>query len=419
MESVAIRRSVESAYQAYLPKGGHSFAYLAVHVEPSRVDVNVHPTKREVNLLDEELIVASLALAIQKRLSDTESSRNFPAQTVLQGTSLDASLGAEKIRRVVTSERPQNPAQLVRTDPRQQTLNSMLDHAAPTTIKLDPTLLESETLTGRARVSIRLASIKELRARVRTQIHEDLTAIFTEHVFVGIVDLERRLCVIQHLTKLYLVDYGAISAELFYQIGLSEFGNFGSITLRPALDLKAVLKIALTTCRTTPAGAVHVKDSSDVENMFNCLYAHKDMLLEYFALEISADGYVSAIPLLLRDYTPAISKLPNFLYRLCQNVDWHDEKKCFESFILELALFYVPEVFQGARKCSNPLHKVHDNQLCKCEAVSTEKNLREAIEDVLFPSFKRRLIASKQLAKDNRVRQIGELNQLYKTFERC
>lgn len=40
------------------------------------------------------------------------------------------------------------------------------------------------------------------------------------------------------------------------------------------------------------------------------------MLEEYFSLKISEEGMVECIPLLLKDYTPNLDKLPLFLMRL-------------------------------------------------------------------------------------------------------
>jgi DNA mismatch repair protein MLH1 len=42
----------------------------------------------------------------------------------------------------------------------------------------------------------------------------------------------------------------------------------------------------------------------------------RDMLDEYFSLNITAAGLVESLPLLLRDYTPNLDKLPSFLMRL-------------------------------------------------------------------------------------------------------
>lgn len=46
------------------------------------------------------------------------------------------------------------------------------------------------------------------------------------------------------------------------------------------------------------------------------LLARREMLKEYFSLEIDANGYITSLPLLLKDYTPNLDKLPLLLMRL-------------------------------------------------------------------------------------------------------
>jgi hypothetical protein len=41
--------------------------------------------------------------------------------------------------------------------------------------------------------------------------HIDLSEILEKHIFVGIVDLDRCLSLLQHSTNLYLVNHGALA----------------------------------------------------------------------------------------------------------------------------------------------------------------------------------------------------------------
>lgn len=435
VESSSIKKALENLYSTFLPKNTHPFVYLALQLDPSRIDVNVHPTKREVHILNEDEIVILIATAIHKRLSETDNSRQYPVQTLLPGAPVDAGISSEKIRRSINLNGPQNPATFVRTDSKQQKIVSMLDPSYRGQKNLDLEASEETTLSGKDRVTIKLASIKELRAEVRASIHEDLTAIFTEHVFVGIIDLESRFCAVQHLNKLYVIDYGAASAELFYQIGLSEFGNFGTIILDPALGLRDLLEVGMTNQESKQADESKrmsaTERSEHIESTYTRLYERRDMLREYFSVDITEDGKLCGIPLLLRDYTPSISKLANFLLRLGPNVEWDIEKACFKTFLRELALFYIPEAYKAptmtnvkgstnpSRQAGKSGESITGDQRGNLEPDRKELELRRTIETVLFGAFKRRLIATKQLAIDKRINQIAELGQLYKIFERC
>jgi DNA mismatch repair protein MLH1 len=46
------------------------------------------------------------------------------------------------------------------------------------------------------------------------------------------------------------------------------------------------------------------------------LISRRAMLAEYFSFDISEDGHVLSLPLLLKDYIPNLDNLPNFLMRL-------------------------------------------------------------------------------------------------------
>ena len=58
---------MESVYREILPNHTHPFIYLAIEMPAKHVDVNVHPTKREVHFLHEGRLLRTL----HKALSDT------------------------------------------------------------------------------------------------------------------------------------------------------------------------------------------------------------------------------------------------------------------------------------------------------------------------------------------------------------
>lgn len=60
--------AVESAYSELIPDGSYPGYFIFLEVNPENIDVNIHPTKIEVNFTDKQLIYAILSAAIKKAL---------------------------------------------------------------------------------------------------------------------------------------------------------------------------------------------------------------------------------------------------------------------------------------------------------------------------------------------------------------
>lgn len=438
VESTNIRKAVEQTYAAFLPKNGHPFVYLSLEIDPQRVDVNVHPTKREVNFLNEDEIVQEICEHIRSKLAAVDTSRTFLTQTLLPGgrsvpessqsSSTPSKPGTSGPPNRKTPARPErNDSHLVRTDTNLRKITSMLPPATAAVGKgvlfdsgagPDPRseaqhAIQYETVE-RDLTPCRLISVKELRASVRDEMHHELTEIFTTHTFVGIVDDHRRLAAIQSGVKLYLVDYGHACLEYFYQLGLTDFGNFGVIQFTPPLDLREVLGIAAEQEKRVADDDDDFDAHGIVDMVADQLIERREMLLEYFSLEISPAGELLSIPLLVKGYNPPLTKLPRFLLKLGPNVDWRNEKKCFEGFLRELAVFYVPEPLPTGELGGE---EVGDEETRK-EVQARQEHVRWAVEHVLFPAFKARLVATKSLM-DGAVLEAANLKGLYRVFERC
>lgn len=424
VDSSAIKKAIEQTYSVFLPKGGKPFIYLSLDIDPARVDVNVHPTKREVNFLNEDEIIELVCEEIRTRLGKVDTSRTFMTQSLLVGAgtpSISKTNPLPGASAAATSQRPpttqtgssRKPYEnnLVRTDAKSRKITAMLPQAQhQESPSHEPVSDDIEyEYTDKESTICRLTTIKDLRASVRENMHNELTDTYANHTFVGIADETKRIAAIQGGVKLFLVDYGMTAAEYFYQLALTDFGNYGSIRFNPPLALQDLIQIAVQQAR-----AATESDNTDVDwdkvaaAVTQQLISRKDMLFEYFALEVSPEGNLLAIPLLMKGYMPCMAKLPNFLLRLGPHVDWSDEKGCFQSLLRELASFYAPEALPPAPQ---------EGQTEAEDMAERRRHVRRAVENVLFPAFKARLVATASLLKGTV--EVANLKGLYRVFERC
>jgi DNA mismatch repair protein MLH1 len=449
VESPAIKKSLEQTYATFLPKGGHPFVYLSLDIEPQRVDVNVHPTKREVHFLNEDEIVAMICDEIRENLSKVDTSRSFMTQSLLSHPKVPL---ATPVKQIVpgtpnTADTPSRSGagapkttkkpyenNLVRTDSSVRKITSMLQpQRSLEEGAIDDDEMEYEC-TDREPMACRLTSIKELRAEVRDAMHNELTDIISTHTFVGVVDEQKRIAAIQGGVKLFLVDYGMLCNEYFYQVGLTDFANYGIIRFNPPLSLRDLLTIAVE-YEQKAAPVADIDWADVVTTVYDLLISKSPLLKEYFSMEITPTGALHSLPLLMKNYSPPLSKLPQFLLRLGPHVTWDDEKACFQSLLRELASFYVPESLPlppSARASEvgggggGDEEKESGDGSGGREAVAEQetpemaarrKKLLRAIEYTVFPACKARLVATEGLLRG--VMEVANLKGLYRVFERC
>lgn len=91
VRSVALEAAVEAGYQGLLPAGRHPVGALFIDVPAAYVDVNVHPSKEQVRLLDEPEVAAALRDAVRATLS---ASPQEPAR--LETYTLDTARTAQR-----------------------------------------------------------------------------------------------------------------------------------------------------------------------------------------------------------------------------------------------------------------------------------------------------------------------------------
>ncbi|MFT7816357.1 DNA mismatch repair protein Mlh1 isoform X2 [Arapaima gigas] len=455
VESSALKKAIETVYSAYLPKNTHPFLYLSLEISPQNVDVNVHPTKHEVHFLHEDAITESVQKHVEDRLLGANCSRTFFTQTLLPSLSVPGSdVRPSSSSASDPGERLSAP-HMVRTDCRAQKLDAFLQPAASiadtpsqqgrpheeaksledpmsakalegeepgTTMDVQegsPVLpevssrkrlraeLEEEPPPAATppRRTIRLTSVKELRVEISDRAHTGLQELLQNHTFVGCVTPQWSL--VQHHTKLYLLDVTRLSQELFYQILMYDFGNFGVLRLSSPAPLYDLAMLALDMDESGWTEEDGPKEGL-AQYIVDFLQKKAEMLEDYFSMEVDQEGNLTGLPLLLDGYTPAMEGLPMFVLRLATEVNWDEEKDCFQDFGRECSMFY------SIRK----QYTVEDTLGTESKPDSSV-SWRWTVEHLLFKAFRTLLSPPGSFTQDGSVLHIANLPDLYKVFERC
>jgi DNA mismatch repair protein MutL len=93
-----INQACLEAYKPFLPPVRFPWLFLQFQVDPSLVDVNVHPTKREVRLSKEEAIKTGLIQAIQTTLKQANLSPSYRYDSPISPTNESSSKHANSLK---------------------------------------------------------------------------------------------------------------------------------------------------------------------------------------------------------------------------------------------------------------------------------------------------------------------------------
>ena len=63
-----LHHAIENAFMEMIPKDSFPGYFLNIEVDPADIDINIHPTKTEVNFLDSKLVYAILHAAVRKAI---------------------------------------------------------------------------------------------------------------------------------------------------------------------------------------------------------------------------------------------------------------------------------------------------------------------------------------------------------------
>ena len=268
--------------------------YLCLSIAPENLDVNVHPTKHEVFFLHQDAVIERVQAKLEEKLLNSNSSRTFYTQKLLPGAGVRLEMFESKEKSVAAKD-------MIRTDSNLQKMDKFLkkpdtgkrveDEKKHESGKVeameegDEDELEeaSRASTSKKNVADDLTSVRDLRQEVANDCSPECRAIIAGHSFVGCVD--RKLALVQHSTRLYLVNTTTLTRHLFKQLLLRDFGAFGALRLNPP---PSVYELALLALDQEEAGWKESDGSKEdlAKHVTITLASHAAMLADYFSLEV-------------------------------------------------------------------------------------------------------------------------------------
>ncbi|XP_038681486.1 DNA mismatch repair protein MLH1 isoform X2 [Tripterygium wilfordii] len=412
VDCTALKRAIEIVYAATLPKASKPFIYMSIVLPPEHVDVNVHPTKREVSLLNQEAIIEKIQSTVESKLRNSNDTRTFQEQTVESSTS--ATIGTNKDLHLNPSPSGLKLAKvpvhkMVRTDSLDPAgrLHAYLHEKPADQFDGNSSLTAVRSSVRQRRnpkESSDITSVQQLIDEIDGNCHSGLLDIARHCTYIGMAD--NVFALLQHNTHLYLANVVNLSKELMYQQVLRRFCHFNAIQLSDPAPLSELIMLALK------------EEDLDPESIEN------DDLKEKIA-----------------------------------DVDWEDERNCFQTIAAALGNFYamhpplLPKPsgddlqFYRKRKPvripqdeETPSYDMEKNFDTESKMELEQKNLdmesemevellseaetawaqREwSIQHVLFPSMRLFFKPPSSMATNGTFVQVASLEKLYKIFERC
>jgi DNA mismatch repair protein MutL len=107
IKSAYLNHAVTSAFDALLPKDSFPVYALYIDLDPSQVDINVHPTKQEIKFEDEKIVYAFVQAAIKHALAQFSISPSLDFSLnvdIMQTEAVSQPFTQEKKETVTASE---------------------------------------------------------------------------------------------------------------------------------------------------------------------------------------------------------------------------------------------------------------------------------------------------------------------------
>jgi len=455
----ALKRSVQELY-AVVGAPSHYICVLDLTVPGPQVDVNVHPSKRQVALMYQEVIVTGiqqqLMEALEERSFETGSMQPAVAKTPSvknpykkakltpvssQGSSVQKKTPPSKLIRTSNA----TPVGAIRpflvtttTQPTQNSLSQSsevssngdladtihenhdttcphfkIDLSQPGAFAL-PCTCRKIALPKIPRIRPKrviptpcsYSSIQSLRSQINKRAHADWTQRMRQAYFCGTVSHHRSL--IQCGQDLVWIHHAELAQELFYQLALAKFGGGMQMGQLPAaINVRVCLEQALQLEEEMVAPGMQEEKVSS--GLFQVRETNQVM-----AEQAAACLWEHAT--MLKDYFQISMEQKDdhlLLTGLPILLDGHTaQPHGLPIFLLRLA---TQVNWEEEKPCFRDICQ----ELGKYYAMVPTNEVETHVRHILFPALSFLWIPSERHEREGNLKVLTDLSTLYKVFERC
>ncbi|KII61532.1 DNA mismatch repair protein Mlh1 [Thelohanellus kitauei] len=419
-----LKMALSSLYCDFIGKNSNPFVYLSLEIDPKKVDVNIHPCKQEIVIDNQNTIISNFQDFFRNFLSENSQkiqlSQNVNEISNLFDGSLNSSISIISSKSLENSNVKADDARVldkendsaiseqssfkiskntffrsekvtanrhIRKDHLDKSLESYLNTSElsasmNTTEEQNTSDIYCLSVLKNPR-NIHLKSVTLLKTQIYSDMSSELKKILQKLVLVGPVHNNRLL--IQYDVNLYIVNLLLMCLELFYQIVIFNFGSFNYWKLKNPHFLEK-------------------PDKTHPENRYKYSEFIKKtpMLMDYFSIQVSNDGYLTHIPQILQNYALNTKLISAFIHKIIFESDWNDEILCFKNISKAIAWLYASSLVT-----------------MNVENEEGEKKFRKTIELCIIPLLKTILVPQKSMMYNGTLTLLTSIPDLYKIFERC
>ena len=225
----SLKTTIKEIFADQLMKGSNPFVYLNLSILQKNLDVNLHPSKREVRYLNEDLINSEISAKVQQCLVDkadsqevlrmnTSQTANKSLNTSLNGSLNSPSILNESSQRSTGSEfvTPTrfNGREMMFSQPASSTDSKSKPKAKPAAYKKIHNdgsarkvsdMFAVQEMNHRKFRQMKLASLDALKKEVDKKKDVQLTYQMRQITLVGVLDHRRVL--VQHDARIMILDF--------------------------------------------------------------------------------------------------------------------------------------------------------------------------------------------------------------------